>query len=300
MADEADWRFLVEDPPFAKNAVNTLGKYYSGKRSSPPDSAADIITWYRNLGERTRDALTEFLTPSFAGCSLLAANTRVKTGLTIADKIKRQHIQLSNMFDFVGVRLEWDCYLSDLMSMAEHICDELEPLGAKVEIKDYREKSQHGYRAVHCVITSRAGRIEVQLRTLFQSRWANAFEILGDIAGRSIRYQDDPILPDKQFEPLYHRLLDLSEGLHRAEQKTEESTDSMNRALRQSITKHHRILIEPKFHELRSQSFRYLAESELAQAKAARANLQTLDALQGLLQSLNELRKVVTSQEGRE
>lgn len=48
MADEADWRFLAEDPPFAKNAVNTLGKYYSGKRSSPPDSAADIITWYRN------------------------------------------------------------------------------------------------------------------------------------------------------------------------------------------------------------------------------------------------------------
>ncbi len=45
------------------------------------------------------------------------------------------------------------------------------------------------------------------------------------------------------------------------------------------VTRHHRILVEPKFHELRSQSFRYLAESELARADAARANLQTVNAL---------------------
>ena len=57
------------------------------------------------------------------------------------------------------------------------------------------------------------------------------------------------------------------------------------------VTRHHRILVEPKFHELRSQAFRHLAESELAQAKAARANLQTLDALQDLHQPLTELRR---------
>ena len=66
------------------------------------------------------------------------------------------------------------------------------------------------------------------------------------------------------------------------------------------VTRHHRILVEPKFHELRSQAFRKLAESELARAKAARANLQTLDALQDLHQSLTELRRGATSQEGRE
>lgn|GEM_PF-3888433 len=66
------------------------------------------------------------------------------------------------------------------------------------------------------------------------------------------------------------------------------------------VTRHHRMLVEPKFHELRSQAFRKLAESELARADAARANIQTVNALQDLHQSLTELRRGATSQEERE
>lgn len=66
------------------------------------------------------------------------------------------------------------------------------------------------------------------------------------------------------------------------------------------VSRHHRMLVEPKFHELRSQAFRKLAESELARADAARASLQTDDALQDLHQSLAELRRVATCLEERE
>lgn len=232
MANEVDWGFLTQKPSFSGKTVDKLGKYYSGKITEEPREVLDILTWYRNLGEKLLDNLVMFLPQHFSTCSLEAANTRVKTELTIAQKLERQpNLKLSKMFDFSGARLEWDCFLNDLMSMAELVRDELDKVGVRVEIKDYRENSQHGYRAVHLVVISPAGRVEVQLRTLFQSWWANTFEKPGDIVGRSIRYEDQPDIKDEGMKKTYLAMLEVSNNLYIFEKASEQTVLNNNRVL---------------------------------------------------------------------
>lgn len=51
--------------------------------------------------------------------------------------------------------------------------------GNRVTERDYITRAQPGgYRALHLVVDSAAGIVELQLRTLLQSEWANTFEKL--------------------------------------------------------------------------------------------------------------------------
>jgi hypothetical protein len=70
-------------------------------------------------------------------------------------------------------------------------------------VHDLRNGSHSGYRAVHLWVrldSPRGAWFEVQFRTRLQGVWANAYEALADIAGRGIRYGEDPI--DPAFTPL--------------------------------------------------------------------------------------------------
>lgn len=55
-------------------------------------------------------------------------------------------------------------------------------------VKDLRTHPHNGYRAVHVHLKLRRAMAEVQVRTELQSKWANTYERLGDLAGRAIRY----------------------------------------------------------------------------------------------------------------
>lgn len=69
--------------------------------------------------------------------------------------------------------------------------------GWETKTVDYRERGGHsGYRAVHVIMhLQRLGRVEVQIRTHLQGRWANVYEALADVVGREIRYDTLPTNP---------------------------------------------------------------------------------------------------------
>lgn len=104
-------------------------------------------------------------------------------------------------------------------------------LGAEdveVLIRDYREDAQHGYRAVHTIIRSPAGIVEVQLRTLLQARWANAYEMLADVMGRKIRYQEIELSEDEPLGVVYSNLQRISTDIAEIEKAIESRSENTN------------------------------------------------------------------------
>lgn len=105
------------------------------------------------------------------------------------DETHRRTVQ----HDFAGVRVDLDCTLDEQLALAEEIADHFGPDRSRV--KDIRDEPHSGYRAVHVWLRLPAGRVEVQIRTLGQSVWANTYERMGDLFGRGIRYGETPDNP---------------------------------------------------------------------------------------------------------
>lgn len=124
----------------------------------------------------------------------LEPSTRLKTVGTIVDKLRREHIRLSQMQDIAGVRLVRTIGLDEQDALVESVAGLFE--GAKVV--DRRVRPSHGYRAVHVIAAIEARHVEIQVRTELQHLWGQVFERFADRYGRGVRYglsPDDPSAP---------------------------------------------------------------------------------------------------------
>lgn len=102
------------------------------------------------------------------------------------------------MQDLAGVRIEADLLLDEQTALAREIAQHFGADAAAIH--DLREGAHAGYRAVHVWVRLPAGRVEIQIRTALQHLWANAYESLGDVGGRGIRY-GEPIDPAPGLDP---------------------------------------------------------------------------------------------------
>ncbi|OFT84229.1 hypothetical protein HMPREF3101_04630 [Corynebacterium sp. HMSC29G08] len=94
---------------------------------------------------------------------------------------------LSNIQDIAGFRFDCSLTLTEQTKVAEAFKNAFLLEGAKrVDVRDLREDSHSGYRAVHLHIRSELGRAEMQIRSALQSKWANLYEEAADIYGRDI------------------------------------------------------------------------------------------------------------------
>lgn len=145
--------------------------------------------------------------------------SRVKTRPVLVEKLRRMpSFPLESIQDFSGVRMDFDVTLSEQSRLAELLAQDLEERGADhVKIQDMREKTHSGYRAIHLHIYSPAGRAEFQLRTALQSRWANLYELAGDLYGRGIRYLEFGERVPLEFDTQVRSHHELSEVAHRVE-----------------------------------------------------------------------------------
>ena len=110
------------------------------------------------------------------------------------EKLRRQPTgKLNTVQDLAGVRVDADLYLGEQTRLAREIA---EHFGAdESAIQDRRDGAHAGYRGVHVSLRLPAGRVEVQVRTILQSLWANIYEKLGDDLGRGIRYGEPAVPP---------------------------------------------------------------------------------------------------------
>jgi ppGpp synthetase/RelA/SpoT-type nucleotidyltranferase len=145
----------------------------------------------------------------------LDISARPKTIDTLVQKLRREGFSLADVQDLAGVRVDADLTLTQQTQLAQEIADHF---GVPDNlIRDLRESPHSGYRAVHVWIRKPAGRVEVQIRTVAQSTWANAYERLGDRFGREIRYGGSHELP--KVQTLVSALHDISAKVAKIEQR---------------------------------------------------------------------------------
>jgi ppGpp synthetase/RelA/SpoT-type nucleotidyltranferase len=131
-------------------------------------------------------------------------------------KLRREsHLTLDVVQDLAGVRVDADFSLDVQLALATEVAGHF---GERSVIRDIRDEPHSGYRAVHVWLRLPGGRAEIQFRTEPQSAWANAYERLGDLFGREIRYGAIPDRPPAaRLVSILHR---TSERIARAETAT--------------------------------------------------------------------------------
>lgn len=166
----------------------------------------------RRLGDRLRDGiatdadadrLEAFRTSFLEPCKAVEGAIRElgygvtsrpsKTRPSIVAKLRRQPTErLPQMQDIAGCRI----VVPDLTEQDSAVAQLRGVLQVVSEI-DRRENPSHGYRAVHLVVLQAGRRVEVQVRTRAQDRWAQFSEKLAERRGMDLKYGiGDPRLLD--------------------------------------------------------------------------------------------------------
>src|SRR2546423_9810586 len=86
-----------------------------------------------------------------------------KSTTSIADKLKRESIRLTQIQDIAGCRI----IVSDIAEQ-ESVIQSLMGLFQQATVTDRRTKPSHSYRAVHVVVNHDGKLIEIQVRTSLQ------------------------------------------------------------------------------------------------------------------------------------
>lgn len=245
-AFEESSRRLVGKRPYSKNAVDTAGSRW--RDGEPYDSVPieDFLefnaTFLSDLLEIAEETARSLILPLQIGSEskvLPGSNTyiisgRVKTESTLLQKLRRMGTTpISNIHDVAGLRFDSSLTLSEQTKVAEVFRNAFLVEGAKrVDIRDLREESHSGYRAIHLHIRSELGRAEMQIRTALQSKWANLYEEAADIYGRDIRYlHEKGVSMPPRAEGVVGQLHELSSLVKRVE----ELSDTRNPSLQPRI-----------------------------------------------------------------
>ena len=219
--------------PFSKNAVDKAGSRWRDGEPYDPEPIEHFLEFNANflsdLLEIAEDAARSLILPLQIGSGsavLPGSNTyiisgRVKTASTLLQKLRRMGATpISNIQDVAGLRFDSALTLSEQTKVAEVFMNAFLVEGAKrVDIRDLREDSHSGYRAVHLHIRSGLGRAEMQIRTALQSKWANLYEEAADIYGRDIRYlHEKGVRMPPGAEDVVRKLQELSALVKRVEE----------------------------------------------------------------------------------
>jgi ppGpp synthetase/RelA/SpoT-type nucleotidyltranferase len=106
-----------------------------------------------------------------------------KSTTSIAEKLRRESIRLSQIQDIAGCRL----IVSDTVEQ-DRVVASLVDLFPNNGVVDRRQTPSHGYRAVHVIAKVQQKGVEIQIRTTLQQLWAELSEKLSDVYDPAIKY----------------------------------------------------------------------------------------------------------------
>jgi putative GTP pyrophosphokinase len=157
-----------------------------------------------------------------------------KSTTSIADKLKRESIRLTQVQDIAGCRL-----IVEDLKRQEDVTKSLVSLFPGAFVLDRRLQPSHGYRAVHVVVSVEEKRVEIQVRTTLQHLWAELCERLSDTVDKSIKYGGGDKKVRELLEGLSLKVVGYEEIESRliACQNTYEeiSTSDLSEALREEL-----------------------------------------------------------------
>lgn len=182
----------VTERPWSNTQMRRLG--VSLREGSPLPSNTptydEVALWYLDRTVEIQDRIRRLEWVPLIGAEEVRVSSRVKTIGTLVEKLRRNPgYALQSIRDIAGVRLEAHMSLATQTAVCETLCGVF-GAGCEVSVVDLRDAPHFGYRAVHLELRhpGHGWRAEIQVRTDLQGKWANMYEVAGDILGRSIRY----------------------------------------------------------------------------------------------------------------
>lgn len=194
--------------PWRANQLKKLGKALRDG-VQPPDNAPsydEVMLFYSGLAEAVQRRIASLDWGDLIVDRPYDITARPKTLDTLVQKLQRDRsTPLPNVQDIAGVRFEAEMSLSEQDAVAEAIGGIFDQPSDCVH--DLRKTPHSGYRAVHLWLKLPA-RVEIQVRTHLQGRWANMYESAADALGRVIRYGQLP--EDNAHRSLVRQVQDIS------------------------------------------------------------------------------------------
>lgn len=202
----------MQDRPWSNKQMEILAQYLRDDVASPEGAPAydDVMIWYDELAAEVHGIVQAMPWKTILPYSHSEVDItyRAKTIDTLRDKLNRLSSgPLNNIVDIAGVRVDAEMTLREQDAVAAAIAWAFGMDPAKA-VKDLRVEHHNGYRAVHVHLKIRRAMAEVQVRTQLQSKWANTYERLGDLAGRGIRY--DSVTDSDGWGAIASRLQEIS------------------------------------------------------------------------------------------
>ena len=157
---------LREKPPMPKNRIHKMGSALreGGVGVTPDDWEAYLLHQTEIVGELVKqlgdfaesnsevllggETMEKNIVP---GSGAYMVSGRPKTIISLKEKLRhRQETPLERIQDVAGTRLDCDVTLTQQRRIVDELCDLFTECGAtRVDIKDLRDGSHSGYRAIH-------------------------------------------------------------------------------------------------------------------------------------------------------
>lgn len=117
--------------------------------------------------------------------------SRLKTPPAIVAKLRRMETSIVRMQDIAGARL-----VVPNLTLQDMALDTVESVlfeGCASHVKDQREEpDQYGYRAIHVIVELDDRIAEIQIRTMWQDRWAQVVESLDSSLRSDLKHGRGP------------------------------------------------------------------------------------------------------------
>ncbi len=162
---------------FSKTQIDRLGDRLKG--GSHTESDLRLLDDYRRSFGEAYEAVLQTLRQRGG----LPTGRLAKSTVSIADKLRRESIRLSQMQDIAGCRI----VVGNVVEQ-EKLVALLKTDFPGATLIDRRDHPSHGYRAVHIIAEISGKPIEIQVRSSLQHLWAEVSEKSSDVLDPTIKY----------------------------------------------------------------------------------------------------------------
>ena len=161
----------------SKTQIDRLGERLKG--GSHTESDLRLLDDYRRSFGEAYEAVVQTIRQH----GEFPTGRLAKSTLSIAEKLRRESIRLSQMQDIAGCRV----VVADVVQQELFVAS-LRTIFPGAAVIDRRDKPSYGYRAVHIIVEVSGKPVEIQVRTALQHLWAELSEKSSDVLDPTIKY----------------------------------------------------------------------------------------------------------------
>jgi len=239
LADSSAETAMIKDA-FSRTQIDRLGDRLKG--GSHTESDLRLLDDYRrSFGEAYETVVRTLRQRGEVPTGRLAKST-----VSIAEKLRRESIRLSQMQDIAGCRI----VVGNVVEQ-EQLVASLKADFPGASLIDRRDHPSHGYRAVHVIAEISGKPVEIQVRTSLQHMWANLSEKSSDVLDPTIKYGGGPdgwrdfltkssksVATYEKFEKTHAEAVALNEVFEKSHSKAVSSHEVFEKATAELLEHH--------------------------------------------------------------